>query len=349
MGFLPGNFDQKCAVNLSESARTIIWNDMWLFSCKGLATYLNRVLKNYCRQAQATVSERANEETSRLESLLETLSASLSIEQRKVVVTALIKSFTETLVLKNENNEEGEAVSFRLNDYNYDFLTSLSQDELYYKHGERSRGRYLKALFEEYCRLEHSQREQVYFRETLQTIDSAIKEQKRVLVNYYDPKRTKASETVIPLAWSVDRVSGYTCFLALKDGGKSIESASYRVCRIESLRKKPEAYHRSEYSDAAKRYRRKFEEDGSASLGHSDTTIIRLVSVTPDEIVSRTKPVAQLRPTDEPDVYSLSCSSKLARDILLPLGNRVIVLSPPELKDSLVKFYSDAVRGYEGL
>ena len=88
-------------------------------------------------------------------------------------IEKLTAAYVEKLREKSTSYAKGKGEKFRLNQENFSYLTdedSECQEELFYS----SIGQYLKALFEEYASLTHLQREAVYYRSVLETIQQAV-------------------------------------------------------------------------------------------------------------------------------------------------------------------------------
>lgn len=184
--------EQRQHLNLSNYAYEILVNDIDAFSeSGGFSGIINRIISNYMDESEASFSSAT--EKKRLK-LIETLlsekksntsasdkkSAALSSAELKTV-TMLVSAYKSTLVERFINNiaPKEKTLKIRLQNEIYDVLgpSVPLPDEEY-----GSAGNYIKALIEDYASLPFFRREEIYFREFSERINSIIKNVDRPLM-----------------------------------------------------------------------------------------------------------------------------------------------------------------------
>ena len=157
-----GNEEHKQRLNLSSFARSVVDMDRGVMDEGGtLSGFLNRIIGQFWETADASIDVAVEQQRQQLQQL--------GIQPD--MVQRLLSQQKELLMQKKEAYPQGESLTFRLNNENF--------DRLYVKRAESGNysapGKYLKALVEEYARLSPSERERVYFRSLLEgTLQTAI-------------------------------------------------------------------------------------------------------------------------------------------------------------------------------
>lgn len=192
-----GSIDNKQYINLSMDAWAIIEYDQYRFASSDeivrkipLSTLLNRIFQNFYEIADASIALQADNYTRELREILseeETSSVSKKQKKKTVCDEAVIEKLTQAhirkLQKKSDTCRKGKGERFRLNNHNFEYLTSPDSDcreNLYYS----SIGQYLKALFEEYASLTYLERESIYYRPVFETIQQAFDSNMAVRVTH---------------------------------------------------------------------------------------------------------------------------------------------------------------------
>lgn len=159
----------KQHINLSSECWRCINDDVLSFSTdnekltkNGL---LNRVIKNYWEDANATVSRRLNDTAKHIsESKLRKAEDAAAVREYLLNVrkAELLKSVSKP--------SKGKAEKFRLSKDAVEILSEKCSEEEHYD----SIGKYLHALFEEYSALSYSERERIVYGEKVAVISEAI-------------------------------------------------------------------------------------------------------------------------------------------------------------------------------
>lgn len=175
--FYIGEYDRdlKQHINLSEPAWLTIDEDIKNFygseKDESFAGFLNRIFKNFYQRAEASIELRTIEKKESLEKLYASKEFS-SFD--KETVSLFIEKFTEVykaeLKEKSHSHPNGQGKKFRINKENLDILRDSLEAENY----DGVIGLYLKAVYEEYVTKPNYLREQIFFQNTVNTIQSAI-------------------------------------------------------------------------------------------------------------------------------------------------------------------------------
>ena len=207
-------YETKQHINLSEMADMVIGEDRKTF-CAGreipLSGFISTVLQNYHEQATASISLRCAEYAEKLESVLQ-------LKASDGVVAGLLAEYEKTLQEKVAEllAQKGEGVKINVCNEMKKIL-SRAQDLQYYN---GKRGKYLKAVLEEYATLPRGEREAIYLKKSLKTIAQAIaaKKQLRVVM-----AKSNNEYFIRPYKVMKDKLGGYNYLLGygrkiLKDG-----------------------------------------------------------------------------------------------------------------------------------
>ena len=173
------NTEHKQSISLTPYAEAILKNDLELFAPDQTSTgFLNDIIERFSDMADASIHSAILRQRERIGHALEQdlfLSAELTEEQKKRVIQLLDSEIEYRLLDKSALYSSGRTFTFRLNNRNYKHF--FSEDNLDWPDADYYGGyfsRYLKAVVEEYCRLPLFRREEVYFQETIETIETAI-------------------------------------------------------------------------------------------------------------------------------------------------------------------------------
>lgn len=383
-----GSSDRKQYLNLSMEAWEIINYDQCRFAStdsKGpklpLSTFLNQIFQNFYETADASIALQAENYAQKLREILsdgedrsglrkksspsrgrKTGRAADSMENidnmssMDRTIEKLTAAYVDKLREKSTSYAKGKGEKFRLNQENFSYLTDVDsecQEELFYS----SIGQYLKALFEEYASLTHLQREAVYYRSVLETIQQAFDSNSAVRVTHvrgfqfeFQPYRVLSD-----LSSTYHYLIGYSTPLNM--------DIDYDVTNQPvPCRARPATMRISNIADA-KVVRRKSgkltarqKEELKTSLNDNgpqfmaDDTHEIHVRLTPDGI-SRYNYQLALRPeyTEiiEPDIYVFRCSERQIEYYFFNFGKDAMILKPDNLRRHFARRYREAAEGYE--
>ena len=156
-----GNEEHKQRINLSSFAQSVIEADRGVFAESGSRSgFFNRIISGFREQAEASVDVAVGERRT-------SLSDRGYPEQ---TIRNLTEEYRLELQQKIKSYPQGDSVTFRLNNENFHLLYHQRVESDNYP----SPSKYLKALLEEYATLSPSQREEIYFRETVEQLNTAI-------------------------------------------------------------------------------------------------------------------------------------------------------------------------------
>ena len=175
MFFTASPEEGKHHLQLSEHAMLCIASDRENFSPSGtplpLAGFINRVFANYFRLARASVALQCAARLRERQVQREQYIAGHSLdgdlpEQLRRYDEALCRAEAQQQaqqILRDLKQQKGRTLKVRINKENMEYLygsASRCAEEAYY---DGRAGLYLRAVLEEYCQLEYSQRERIYF------------------------------------------------------------------------------------------------------------------------------------------------------------------------------------------
>ncbi len=366
-----GSSDNKQYLNLSMEAWKIIEYDRCRFASTEssgnklpLSTFLNRIFLNFYEAADASIALQADNYARELREILSDGEDRSGIKKRRVSsadsmdtsIEKLTLSYVERLQKKSESYKKGKGEKFRLNNENFIYLTdpgSDCQENLYYT----SIGQYLKALFEEYAALMHLQREAIYYRPLLETIQQAFDSNLAVRVTHVNGHQFEFQpyKVLCDPTYTHHYLAGYSTPL-------NVEIDYDTTFQPVPCRPRPASMRISNICDA-KLVRRKsgkltakqkieletlLSSNGSQFL--ADDTQEILVRLTPEGIKKYNYRL-NLRPgyaeIIEPDIYVFRCSERQIEYYFFNFGKDAVILKPDRLRQYFRKLYEDAAKAYE--
>lgn len=169
--------DNKQRINLSSFALDIINDDMAVFNNSKKTNFVNRIIVNYCFDADASIHFALEKEKQRLVTAL----SALKEKEKNLALNDLLKHKEKELVNLANSYESGECCSFRLWQEVVDFLTEPTSECEEYRYYKKI-GHYLKAIIEEYCAKPFAERELIYYADKVEIIETAIREKRKISV-----------------------------------------------------------------------------------------------------------------------------------------------------------------------
>ena len=178
------NQSNRQYLNLSTYADGVLRSDMAAFDPEqSKSGFLNRVIRRFFREADASISLRLKEREQELEAMFRQIpaeNAEPSFTDR--LTEMLLAEYEQALIRKREYPKEvNVGWDFRLDDENAWWIYrsgSLSGEEAYYRRGSD----YVKAVLEEYARLTFYEREAVYYNEEIRKIDEIIRDRRMLRI-----------------------------------------------------------------------------------------------------------------------------------------------------------------------
>lgn len=185
MGFYFDEFecDKKQHLNLSETAWLTIAQDIQHFysdeKAESKSGFLNIILKNFYEEADASINLRCINKREELEEIFATKEFRLPAGAKDKFIDGYVNYYKKKLVSKANAHPKGHGEKFRINVGNVQLLREEVDEEDVY---EYSIGLYLKALYEEYCEKASFEREQIFFKDTIEQIQYAIANGKKLKI-----------------------------------------------------------------------------------------------------------------------------------------------------------------------
>ena len=182
--------DHKQHLNLSEAAWLVVEQDKEDFfekeedgtSTGSLSGFLNIILRNFYEMAEASIAIRSRSKREKLE---KDFGGKDFSGYDSTVKNAFINKIVEVYQKEAEEKIEkldkakGAGRKFRINVENVLLLKDELNENVHY---DDSIGLYLKALYEEYCKKPHYEREKIFFKATMDEIDLAIEAKKKLKI-----------------------------------------------------------------------------------------------------------------------------------------------------------------------
>lgn len=360
MGFYINEFDNelKQHINLSDTAWIVIYEDINNLHMKNtkesFSGFLNRIFFNFHQKAFATISQRCQEYKEKLYKLIDDNSTDsqcgCAIDS---YISRLVYGYEVELIQASRSYPKGEGRKFRVNKQNLELLR-LSPEANYYD----SIGQYMKAVFEEYAQKPTYEREQIYYKETVDKINSAIAQSLRLKIAIPHNRYGEISRRqfyITPYKLMQDKVRMYNYLVGFSEelmpNGSMAEKvvSSIRVSKIEkiSIMSSMPAF----ISKASKTVidREILKKTPQYMLG--DVVDVK-VKFKPSGVV-KLKNRVYMRPAIyeklSDDTYVFHCTMMQATNYFFKFGSDAVVLEPKELRDQFVKWYNMACSRYAEL
>ena len=354
------NSEHKQTINLSLYAISVLHDDMETFAPdQKFNGFLNDVLELYSESAEASIYTAMEHRRSRLRNALDqdsSLFSDLTPEQQRRII-CLLDYETDASLNKNEKPlARGKSMTFRLNNKNY--LRFCKKNEtanpnLTYYDGYFSR--YFKAIIEEYCELPRFQREEVYFRDYIDTINQAIEMTRMIRVEIETPYTVTPNEVwdvrpydILPDA---SHLYHYLVGKSVKAGGarRDEKIASIRISRIRNISILNKKTHRSGALSASEKkeiQQRILKSSVSFLIGDELEIMVRFTKNGEKQYRNTLFMRPLLKNIDESGNYHFVCSHMQAEQYFIRFGADAEILSPEELRQSLAKKYKEAAYIY---
>jgi hypothetical protein len=356
----------KQNLNLSYQATVLIKEDERNFSNSEKETrdkypgseILNRVFANFYQDADATISQRC---IARRDELLALFSSkefrSIDGSITKIFVDKILDAYKKELETKSKSYEKGVSFKFNLNKKSLDILRN-SQDSTYY---EAIIGLYLKPIFEEYALKPMYEREQIYFKETMNILESAIAQKKCVKMSILKKINPNSHEVYVrkfylsPYKIIQDKSGMFNYVIGyseeIKRDGEGTwprKAVCYRISRIDHLLIMSSKSGFISKADQEELEKMIAEKDPMFLVGD----VIEIKVKFTDKGIESFNRQLYMRPTDfkkvegEENTYLFRCTEVQAINYFFKLARDVEILAPERTRDKFIQRYRDAYMQY---
>ncbi len=366
----------KQHLNLSENAWLTVTEDIKNFYSEAkkesFSGFLNVIFKNFYEQSKASISLRCLEKK---EELNDIYSTNKSLSKDKVllnnIINTYLKSYEENLLKKATSYPKGAGQKFRINKENLAILKDIEEANYY----DNSIGLYLKAIYEEYVLKPLYIREQIFFKDTYDEINNAIKNERKLKISLLSKisvdgkhKYTKKFY-VLPYKIVQDKTNSYNYLIGFSEEIKDIiqkdengkeykttitlerSPACFRLSRIEnaSLMSSMGAH----ISKDNKNELDKLLIERTAMFITTDSIDIKVKFT--EKGLESFKRILYMRPQfykiDKNDkyLYTFNCTELQAIHYFFKMGWDVQIIEPISLREKFIQRYSRAIKSYQGM
>lgn len=349
MTVIKGSADHKQHLNLSTHAYNVIYHDMFTFMhSDSLSGFVNAVFSRYYEYADASISlalARKEDELRAIE----------YVSESEKILSALLENEKNMLLKKVKSYGTGCMMKIRLNNENFAFLYSHDQEDpdvfhfpedQYYKNV----GQYVKAVLEEYAEKSFFEREEIFYRETLQMIEHCTKTGTLLRLEFqngvYDMK---------PYGIYPDREQEYHFLAGIScpKGAPASEAqiTSVRLSQILSVQTR--SYRSGRLTNEQKKEIQNLIRTSGIQFLNQEPAEDIVVYMT-KEGVRKYRKMLHLRPLlvkkedyEDYSIYHFHCTQLQARFYLFRLGGDTYVLKPAALREALKERYLAAAKMYQ--
>lgn len=357
--------DLKQHLNLSESAWHIVEQDIKNFYLsekeESKSGFFNTIFKNFYETSQASINLRCENKREELNRVFGGKDFNgFDDEVKETFIEKYLESYKKELKKKAWSYPKGHGEKFRINVENVQLLRDEIDEEEYYP--DSNIGLYLKAVFEEYCEKHNYEREQIFFKETMDEINMALNESKKLKLTIrekYDPETNSfytKKYRIAPYKIVQDDARHYNYLIGLaeeiKEDGTYAEArvASFRISRIPigQIRKMNSMSgfisktKKDEIEEALLRKKAEF------MVGDLIEVKVRFTQQGKESF----KRVLHLRPQfyeiskEDAFVYTFQCTEYQATNYFLRLGADVEILEPAFLRKNFEGKYAAGLEKY---
>lgn len=339
--YFTGNEEQKQYLNLSELALSIMEWDMQAFCVASVSGYINHIVLSFADSAESSISLTLENKLHEWERVFQ----SMGENEKKHAIECLQNDLLKTLNNRITSYPSGKGFRFRINNELLEYLTSeiSCNEEKYY---ENNIGRYIKALMEEYSRKTYFEREGIYYKEQIDTLELAIS-QKKVL-----KLKLNNGEIIKIRGYKVgsDPLLTYHYLIGIISQGRSTRNIknSYSVIRITNINSIKVLHASGTISETDKQ---KIEETivthGIQFIGNEAEKIVVKLTLNG---VKKYNQIGYLRPIyteKNKNIYTFRCTVDQARFYFYRFGKDAKVLSPQRLANQLMVAHQRAADIYK--
>lgn len=341
------NTENKLRIPLSAFAAHTIENDQHSFALKK-TTLINTIILNFYQNAECSISLRLREYSEELTKCFRNSPLSQQQSAIDAIVSAKAKALSERYSKRQPSDVNWQIT---LNKRVKDFLTNDSNvyEEQFY--GDKP-GRYVRALLEEYAQLPFHLREEIVFKEHLDTIFDGI--DGHYMLNVTTSKGSQV--TIKPVRIEKDPLSMFHYLVGYRPADQLSEKRyhhqsqvlSIRISRItdvEVRRAQSGLISEKEMEQVEKELVEK-----SVQFVSGITTPIKVWLS--DEGIKKYENQLHLRPIGEPTpedkhIYTFECTEAQILYYFIGFGKHAKVLQPASLADKFLHIYEGAVELYK--
>lgn len=344
MGFEWWSSEQRVRINLSETAFTVIADDMFQFKTSDRSTFINIVFQNFYPEAKASITLYLDRRKRQLLDIIEQTGEICSV-QNHIISQLLLheKKELETNISFQKKNKHISHI-YRINTANLNYLRSeeCKESDTY----QQKLGLYLKCILEEYASLPYMERERIFFKEWYEIVLQAIETHALLKITTGNHRKYY----VYPYSLDTDALSTRLYLTGLsksiEDETASKKPASFRVPNFHEVKilRQSGRLTKEEISllkEAIAKRKVQFLVD------HEEEIHIRF---SPNGI-KKYNSLVYMRPAFDPvktigNEYVFSCTLKQAEYYFFKFGGDAEVLSPPKLRTRFQKLYEQATSVY---
>lgn len=364
MGFWFDDFstEWKQHINLSESAWIVIEEDIKNFYStekeESFSGFLNTIFKNFYQFAGASISLRLQEKEDELVKLYSSKEfAKIDSDLITTIIDKQLTAYEEELKTTSKKHSLGHGEKFRINKENLDLLRESQEDEYY----DGTVGKYLKALFEEYAEKPVHIREQIFFKDTIDSIKTAIANQKKIKIVLNDKVSVKGDITynrkfyVSPYKIEQDSTKTYNYLIGF---GRNVDKEDdidapccFRVSRIKKIN-----IQMSMGGKISKEKAKELDElilERTVMFMSSDPIDIEIRFT--DKGLESFRRQLYMRPRiytidkNDKHVYTFRCTEIQAINYFFKFGWDANIVKPIELREKIKDRYLKALKTYDGM
>lgn len=337
-------------INLSFNAINIIRDDMNGFADSitiSFSGFLNTVISNFMEEAEASINNQLKKYKERLNEAEEYKIVEKDEKEKQINIQVnrlkddLKKRFEKRMI-------KGEAKKFRINKENVNNLINCSESEDDPIDVVKTKGRYIKAILEEYAELPRYRRELIYFKKTSDAIEQAISLEKAIKITINGRKQFD----VRPYKIVHDKfmLRNYLLHVSNEEDEKGEIIKTYhcsRISRISSIKIKS-------LSGFISATDKKMIEDEAIKKGVENVgRDIEEVCVKFTDLglyifklVLLSRPSQYTVDPNDNHIYKFKCTLFQAENYFKVFGGEVNIISPNELKEKIILFHKTALESY---
>lgn len=337
-------YEARQHLNLSHLAYETIESDKFMFQEKpSMSKILNRIFTMYRDYADASIANACARYKEDLESRVKSISDGAV---KTELISALTQSYKTELIEKANSYPRGHQFKFQLNRQNYEYIMDWHDTEEAY---DKSAGRFIKAILEEYARKPLVEREAILFRDMIEMINACVESHLALAITLYSGARFE----VRPYGVLIDQGNNYHYLVGYsrKAGEKGEDKPS--SFRLSNIREYKLFYGRSGRITEAQKKSLKQRIDAVGVqflLQEPDAIRVRLTKRGKSMYESQ----AHLRPAFTSQevlpngdwIYDFNCSQAQAQFYFFKFGADAEVVKPFDLRELFANKYVSAQQLY---
>ena len=324
---------EKYKIYLPEEIRSRLINDAELFEFTrsdesvNLNGFLKELIVNYFDQYVKESENLLNEITNDLSSI-----KSLKPKDASILAEKIIKNYIR-------NNEvtggKSSVITLTVSGASYNIIRIIENNLL----KDNSLSGYIKDMFISYLSIPRNKREEIIFKDTYDTINEAIKEQR--LLSFVSTS-SRYKETVEPYIIATSKEEQFNYLLCCDP--KKRNTRSFRVSRLKNL------FITSESFTLDKEIEKDLKEKAIRSPQSVTPDIHAAIKMTEKgkrkfRLVTKNRPnITKIKG----DIYYFDWPEMQLEEYFRRFGKDAIVISPRSLKSRLRNYYSQAYEAYGG-